>query len=321
MKKIAVIGFGFMGVVHAKNIIRSQQLKLCGIVDCKKDVFDGIGNAGNLGKFDFSIERLQEVPVYKSLEECCQKEMPDAVCICVPLFLHYEMTKKAIDFGLDVLLEKPFCSTLEEGRELIRLAQERQKILMVAHCVRFSAPWQFLLECIRDERYGKLKLLSTNRIGGEPTWGVWRDTKVIKSCGGSIMDLLIHDIDFAHYCLGAPSVIKTNLHREEYWELQFNYRNDTPTVSIKGGFLHRHSAFSSEYAANFEHAGIRYNTLEPQTVYIGTDAGATSLICEGDMYSDEMEYFAACIEKRTSPLKCLPEESLKAVGVCHKIMQ
>lgn len=320
MKKIAVIGFGFMGVVHAKNIIANENLEICAIVDSRENIFSGIENTGNKGKLDLPIERLKKTPVYKTLDECCQKEKPDAVSICVPLFMHYELAKKALNLGLDVLLEKPFCPELEQCRELIKLAEEKSRILMVAHCVRFDPAGEFLAQCVKDKRYGELKLLTANRMGGEPTWGVWKDPEIKKTCGGALLDMLIHDIDFAYSCLGKPPEININLRCGEYWELGFNYNNSGKTkVSVKGGFLCNHTPFSSEYVATFENASIRFSSTNPKIIYIGTCKGLESINVDGDMYDNEMKYFADCIESRKTPERCLPEDSMNVIDICRKI--
>lgn len=317
---MAVIGFGFMGVTHAKNIIESGRLELCGIVDKREgDIFAGIANTGNHGALDLPLERLKKTPVYKTLEECVEKEKPDAVSVCVPLFLHYNLTEKALNLGLDVLLEKPFCREIEQCRKLIDLAQHKKRILMVAHCIRFSQHWEFLSQCIRDGRYGKLHLLSTSRTAGEPTWGVWRDPEIRKTCGGALFDLLIHDIDFVNYSLAKPSAMKISLKRDEYWELSFTCGKDNADVSIKGGFLYRYSPFTEEYAATFDCGSIRFCSLQPDTIHIGTDKGAQTVSVKSNPYMEELNYFTGCMETRGKPFRCLPEDSLYAIEVCRKL--
>ncbi|KKR04716.1 MAG: Oxidoreductase family, NAD-binding Rossmann fold protein [Candidatus Uhrbacteria bacterium GW2011_GWF2_39_13] len=320
MKKMVIVGFGFMGVVHAKNIIASDKLELLGIVDNRSaDIFADIDKTGNQGNCDLPLERLKQTPVYKTLDECCKIEKPDAVSICVPLFMHYELTKKALNLGLDVLLEKPFCPELGQCRELIELAEEKNRIMMVAHCVRFAPAWKFLAERIRDKCYGELKLLTTTRMCGEPTWGVWLDTEIKKTCGGSLFDLLIHDIDFANSCLGLPENIEVNLKVDEYWELLFRYNDNQAKVSIKGGFLYQHTPFVSEYAATFEKGSIRFSSLQSDVIHIGTDKGNEFITMNGDAYQAELEYFAKCIENRSKPERCLPVSSLQAIEICRNI--
>ena len=319
MKRIAVIGFGFMGVVHAKNIINSGNLELCGIVDNRPvDIFADLNKTGNQGALDLPLERLRQTPVFKTLEECADKVQPDAVVICVPLFLHYDLTKKALNLGLDVLLEKPFCPEVGQCRELIKLAEEKKRILMVAHCIRFAPQYEFLAQCIRDERYGKLRWLTTSRMGGEPTWGVWQNPEIKKTCGGSLLDLLIHDLDFVNYCFNAPADVKVNLHYDEYWEVALEYNHEA-AISIKGGFLHCNTAFAAEYAATFERGSLRFCTLQPDVVHVGTDNGSQVITAGGDGYCEEMKHFADIITTRTQSLRCPAESSLQAIELCRDI--
>lgn len=321
MKKILIAGMGFMGVTHAKNVLANPDLQLCGIVDVRGDkIFSGMENLGNMGKLNSPMEKLKQTPVFTSLEEGIAATSADAAIICTPLFLHYEMTKTCLNGGLDVLLEKPFCPEVGQCRELIELAQKRERILMVAHCVRFAPQWEFLKQCILDERYGKLRLLSTSRMTGEPAWGVWQDPEIKKTCGGSLFDLLIHDIDFANYCFGRPGKVKVNLNRDEYWELQLDYETQPDcAVSVKGGFLHRNSPFISIYVATFERASLTYNTQQLETVHIGSDEGLQTVEIQGDAYQEELKYFADCIETRQQPFRCLPIDSLHAIEICREI--
>lgn len=322
MKRIAVVGFGFMGVVHAKNIINSEDLELCGIIDNRNsDIFANIESTGNHGDLALPMRHLKATPIFRDLEQCTAEAKPDAVVICVPLLHHYELTRKSLELGLDVLLEKPFCQELLQGHELIGRAEEKRLILMVGHCVRFSPPWEFLAACVQDKRYGELHLLTTSRMAGEPTWGVWRDKEIKKTCGGSLFDLLIHDIDFISYCLGQPTDVQINLRRDEYWELAFNHNSTQATVSVRGGFLHQHTPFTSDYAATFDRGGIRFSSHESNVIHIATEAGVEPHMIEGDPYVNELKYFSQCIQSRQSPIRCLPLDSLQTIELCQKIEQ
>ncbi|MEA2012979.1 MAG: Gfo/Idh/MocA family oxidoreductase [Verrucomicrobiota bacterium] len=321
MKNIAIIGFGFMGVVHAKNVIESSTLNLCGIIDNREgDIFAGLKSTGNAGELNLPLEKLKTVPVYKNLQTCVNEKQLDAVIICVPFFLHYKIAQQALELELDVLLEKPFCPDLKECAELIKLAKAKECILMVAHCIRFAPEWEFLAECIKDRRYGELQLISTSRMGGKPTWGVWQDDKVKKTCGGSLMDLLIHDIDFINSSLGVPETINVNLKCDEYWEIALQYPRNPAKISIKGGFLHRHSTFESTYAATFTNGSIRFSSLEPGVIHLGTDTGAETINVSGDPYCNELEYFSKSLISRKAPERCLSESSMQAIEVCNKIV-
>ena len=119
--------------------------------------------------------------------------------------------------------------------------------------------------------------------------------------------------------LGKPEDVKLNLKVDEYWELGLKYPGSEAVVSVKGGFLHRHTAFASEYAATFEKGSVRASSLQPGIIHIGTDAGAEQVKVTGDAYARELEYFAGCIIDRNKPERCLPEESVNAIEACQEI--
>jgi predicted dehydrogenase len=320
VKRIAVVGFGFMGVTHARWILSTPGLELCGIVSSRGRPALTAPTQGNLGAQQLPADLGGEVPFFANLGECAREQKLDAVSICVPLHLHYQVVKQALELGLDVLVEKPFCADIKEGSELISLARECGLILMVAHCVRFAPEWAYLADCVRQSRFGKLKVLSLTRMGGVPNWGAWTDPKVAATCGGSLMDLLIHDIDFANSILGVPSRSAVNFHTDEFWDISLSYSDSPALVSVKGGFLHKNSPFSSECVAIFETASIRFSSMQPGLLYIGSEKrGLETMELPGDAYAAEIAYLAQCIEHRKQPLLCMPEESLLAVEICQKM--
>lgn len=320
MKKIAIVGFGFIGTVHAENLLANEELDFCGIIEKREIDFRKINAVGNKGELGVSVEKLENVPVYKSLEECCLHHELDAVLICVPLFLHYELTKQALQLGLDVLLEKPFCPKAEQCRELIDLAKDKGRILMIGHSLRFRPAWNFMAECIHDHRFGKLKMLSMSRKGGRPTWGAWNDPAIRQTCGGGLWDLLIHDLDFVNHHLQIPQGVRVNVRSDDYWEMSFE--REEAQVSIKGGFLYPQAPFEAEYFATFEHATIQHSTSDPGVVFVADKDGVRKMPeMQGNCYRDELQYFTECIHQRVPPEKCLPAESMQAIEICIAMEQ
>ena len=110
MKRVAVIGFGFMGFVHAQNILKCEGLELAAIIDKDKAaVANKVENPdGNFSTGETDVEVLKQVPVYESLDKCMEEQDLDAVHVCVHTNLHYPIAKEALNKGLHVLLEKPF---------------------------------------------------------------------------------------------------------------------------------------------------------------------------------------------------------------------
>ena len=328
MKKVAILGFGFMGMTHAENILKNNDLDLVAIIDKNPNAVADkcLSQTGNLATGSVDIERLSGIKSYISLDDCLEFEELDAVNICLHTDLHYEMTRKVLMHGKHVFLEKPFCLNMKQAEELIRLSREKEKILMVGHVVRFMPPYQKLKMLIDTGKYGKLKFLSMSRFSGVPSWGEWIDRRVsYGSSGGALFDLLIHDIDFVNYILGKPGSIKCNylpgvLSKHDYITALWSYFDKDINVKIEGGnIFHSNFPFQAGYMAKFEHASIQYSTVKGDIIQIATDSSLEEIASgnAGDGFYNEIDYFAQCMNQNRPPVECLPESSLQTIQLCY----
>jgi len=329
MQRVAVVGFGFMGMTHAVNILKNENVKLVAIVD--KDV-SGISEklkapTGNFSTGNIDPALLESINKYQSLESMLESEEVDSVHICVHTDLHYELAKKAITEGLHVFLEKPMTLDIEKGNELIQLAEQNDVTFMVGHVLRFMSPYQKLKKWIDDEKYGPPKFLSMFRFSGVPTWGQWKEKQVsFGSSGGALFDLLIHDIDFVNYLFGAPENIDStylsgNLSNYDYVSAYWDYTKHNIKVKIEGGnTFHSTFPFQAGYMANFNDASVFYTTLKPEIIQIATNEELKEIDAEdgGDGFYNEIAYFYQCVENRKNPEKCLPQSSLETISLCYK---
>src|SRR5207249_10129883 len=72
----------------------------------------------------------------------------DAIVIATPISTHFDLAKACLEAGKHVLIEKPLTRTSAQARELIRLARERRRVLMVDHTFIYSGPVRKLQEII-----------------------------------------------------------------------------------------------------------------------------------------------------------------------------
>jgi len=329
MKKIAVIGFGFMGITHALNILKNENLELVAIIDKNKDAIErGLHSGeGNFSTGAIDPEKIKKIHIYTTLDACIQSKQLDAVHICVHTDLHFEIAKKALESGLHVLVEKPFCLNIRQGEELIALAKGKGLVLMVAHVVRFMPPYQKLKEWIDKEEYGKLKFLSLSRFSGVPLWGQWKEKQAdFGTSGGALFDLVIHDFDFVIHLLGNPERINSyylpgRLSKHDYVNATWEYPAKDMKVKIEGGnIFHSSFPFQAGFMAQFERASVCYSTFQPDFINV-SDNNKIEKVPAGDLgdgYYQEVAYFARCMENDLQPLECLPESSLEAIKVCYK---
>ena len=329
MKKVAVVGFGFMGITHALNIFKSKRLELKAIVekDPQRVALNLQSNLGNIVTGDLSADAVRNLPVYSTLEECLDRENVDALHICVHTRLHYEMARLALERGKHVLLEKPFTLDVAEGRELIRLAREKRLVLMVAHVVRFVPAYQQLKEWVDSGTFGELQFLHLSRFTGAPSWGQWKNDPLVRaSSGGALFDLQIHDIDFMQSMLGEPEridgyVLPGDLSAHDFLSARWYLGPRRPNCMIEGGYIfHSHFPFESRFIARFADASVIYSTGDPQRISVAgerqldkVDVGDPS-----DGYLKEILYFADCLEKNSWPEICSPESSLRAIELCYR---
>lgn len=330
MKKVAVIGFGFMGITHSQNILKCKNLELVAIIE--KDV-EAVPeklkeNTGNLSTGENNVEAFNTIPIYSSLEECLENVQLDAVHICVHTDLHYSLVKKALDFGLHVLVEKPFVLDIDEGLQLIKLAKQKNLILMVAHVVRFMPPYQKLVEMINSGIYGDLNFLSLSRFSGIPQWGQWVEKqKDFGVSGGALFDLIIHDIDFALFALGEnPDRIESNvlpgkLSKHDYLNANWNYKSKKLAVKIEGGnIFHANFPFYAGFTAVFEKASVSFSTNNSEHIIIYDEKNQKNIPTGdlGDGYFNEIKLFSESMEKGYLPKSFSADSALETIRLCYK---
>jgi len=325
---IAVIGFGFMGMTHAINILKNPRLKLSAIVEKNPEkVYNQLsGGGGNFSTGDLDAKELSSVRMYTDLNECLKNESIDACVVAVHTDLHYEIAWQALEAGLHVFLEKPFCLDIGKGEALIELARERGLMLMVGQVVRFMPAYRTLKKWIETNELGKLEFLSLSRYSGLPSWGQWKEKQQeFGSTGGALFDLLIHDIDFAQWVCGIPDDIEAQclpgkLSSHDYVSALWAYRDSGLRIKIDGGnTFHSAFPFQASYAARFEHASVLLSCKDPENIMVATDSGIRRVPAgdANDGFSGEIDYFAHCLASGEPPSECTPESALQTIRICY----
>ena len=164
--KVAVIGVGYLGEHHARIYSSMNDVELVGVVDTNKD-------RANEMAAKYSTRAYYD---YRELQGDVQ-----AVSIAVPTILHYPVALEFIKHNIDILLEKPVTTTVDEADILIKEARERGVLLQVGHIERFNTAYRNMQKYI-----GRPRFIETHRLG--PYVGRGIDVDVI-------LDLMIHDID------------------------------------------------------------------------------------------------------------------------------
>jgi predicted dehydrogenase len=135
-----------------------------------------------------------KVPTYPTCEALLDAAQPEAVSIAVPTSLHYPLARLALERGIHVLVEKPFTSTIEEGRDLIARAERNGLCLAVGHVERFNSAVVELKRRLVHGELGEIFQIHAQRLSAFP--------QQIADVG-VVMDLATHELDVMRYLLDA----------------------------------------------------------------------------------------------------------------------
>jgi len=149
-KNIAVIGTGYWGKNLVRNFAALDALYV--ICDIDKD------------KLDYFKTKYPEILTTTSFREVLQNDDIKGVVISTPAALHYNMAKEALLNDKDVFVEKPLSLRIEEGKELVQIAEERCNILMVGHILHYHPAVLKLQELVNRGELGKIQYIYSNRL-------------------------------------------------------------------------------------------------------------------------------------------------------------
>lgn len=150
MVNVAVVGCGYWGKNLVRNFSDLQALHTLYDVDEKK------------------VQELNahfpQVKISHSLLEIFQNPSIDGVIVATPAESHYRVVKEALRAGKDVFVEKPLALTVREGEELVAIAQEKEKLLMVGHLLEYHPGIIKLKQIVSNGELGKINYIHSTRL-------------------------------------------------------------------------------------------------------------------------------------------------------------
>ncbi|UQN08687.1 Gfo/Idh/MocA family protein [Deinococcus sp. QL22] len=121
--------------------------------------------------------------------------------VCLPTFLHRETVEAAARAGRHVVCEKPLALSNEDAAAMVAACEAAGVRLFVAMVVRFFPQYRFARDLVQAGRIGTPRVLRLRRVSSPPYGGHSWFADETKS-GGMILDLMLHDIDYALWTAG-----------------------------------------------------------------------------------------------------------------------
>ncbi|WP_305857615.1 oxidoreductase [Balneatrix alpica] len=194
MLKTAVIGYGLSAQVFHLPFIRQQpELQLVAISSSQAQV----------------RQDYPDIQHYLEAEQLIADTDAELVVITSPNDTHFPLARQALLAGKHVLVEKPFVVTTQQGEELIKLAKQQQRQLLVYHNRRYDGDFLTLQQLIRDQRLGQIRYFESHfdRFRPQPR-SRWREQAGVGT--GILFDLGPHLLDQALLLFGLPQALSAH---------------------------------------------------------------------------------------------------------------
>ena len=178
--KIVLVGVGNFGKNHLrvlKELENQGACKLYGVVDIKGETLKVVGKGH---KFKTSVDFHDFL-----------KDDVDAVDVVTPTSTHFVISKECLAAGKHVFVEKPLTTSYVEAKELVQIAEEQRKTLMVGHIFRYNFAVRKIKELIEKGELGQVYYL----------FGHFMGLKDPKPDVGALFNYTVHHIDIYNYLL------------------------------------------------------------------------------------------------------------------------
>ncbi len=325
MIRVGLVGAGFIGRNHfnqyEKLADRARVVALCDR-DADRRAGDWSKVGGNLADAQGDQRDLGDIRPFDDWQKMLEDAEIDLVDVCAPTDLHRDITIGALERGKHVLVEKPMALSAEDCDAMIAAAENSSGRLMVAQCVRFWPEYLWLRKAIEEKRYGKLRALHLRRQTSAPSYSLGNWIIDPMRSGGAILDLHVHDVDFALSILGKPRAVTAQAYNRRgggYDRVHASWHYDPEVVVQVEGFwdLYPGFNFNMGFTAAFDDASVVWDmvTGKPLRVLSGNGESVEPEMPTEDAYFAEIAYFAGCIERNEDPTFTTPQESRDAVMI------
>ncbi len=173
--RIAIVGAGHLGRLHAKTVSQLVDAKLVAVVDPDEHSRITLAEKYGLRAASTVAEVIADI---------------DAAIIAAPSPLHYDIGMSLLSAGIDLLIEKPLAMNSVDARALQGQAQRSGRILQVGHVERFNPAY-----LATQSLFGTPRFIECKRLGGYS----FRSTDT-----GVVLDLMIHDLDLVVQIVKSP---------------------------------------------------------------------------------------------------------------------
>ena len=271
--KVGIIGTGWIAEAHIRSYLRQPDVEIVAgadLVPGKADAF-------------FKKFGVEGVRTYGSAKEMIDNEPDlDAVSVCTYNCQHAPCAIYALEHGLNVLLEKPMCVTVEEAAAICKAEKASGKVLSIGFQPRFDANMKMIKKIVDSGVLGKIYYIQTGggRRRGIPT--PYGTTFIEKETGGigALGDIGCYSLDMVLNAIGYPKPLTVSGYKSAFFGTDPNYSNYVhtghPEYAKKFGVADFAAAFirlEGDIILDFRIAWAMNINTPGDTIILGTKGG------------------------------------------------
>ena len=323
--RVALCGFGNMGRHHAQMLLRHDPpVEFCGIAELREE------------RRALAAEDFPGMKLWERAQDMLAEQRFDVVLVCVPTYLHAELSILAMQQGAHVFCEKPMALNVEQCQEMIAVSEESGKMLLIGQVLRFWPEYVFLKQAIEKQSYGALRALSICRVGGISTG--WQNWFLDEARGGmQIFDRHIHDSDALLWLLGKPRAVQAyGFSRDArtaggivHSFTHYDYGEELVVSAEGSADMPKGFPFTAIYRATFERACLEfYSRNKPALTLYEDDKVSHPLqefneaqvqsglnISSAGPYFNEQQYFFNCIRSNRRPQRVTAAAAMQTIAL------
>lgn len=175
-----VVGCGNMGISHARAYHKLSGFKIVGLVSRNPESREKLS------------KELGGLPTFSDFKLALEQSKPDVVSINTYPDTHAQYAKMSLEAGAHVFVEKPLALTVEEAQQLVDLAKQKNKKMVVGYILRVHPSWTKFVEVARE--LGKPLVMRMN-LNQQSSGEHWYTHKQLMNSMSPIVDCGVHYVD------------------------------------------------------------------------------------------------------------------------------
>lgn len=263
MINIGIIGAGYWGPNLIRNFANLDNCYIKYVADLRQ------------GRLEYVKKNYPEIETTTDYNVILEDKEILAVVIATPVTTHFKLGLETLNANKHVYIEKPFTATVEEAQELVRLAREKGKVLMVGHLFEYHPVVNKVKEILDSGKIGEIFYIDAARVNLGPP----------ESEVNVIWDLAPHDLSIILYLLGeTPTTVRC---------IGSNFRKDQWNDLIQASYITL--GFKNNKFAQIHNSWLSPNKTRRMEIF-----GSNGVILYDEMRENKITIFDEGIDLRKS---------------------